>query len=275
MSMLVTLIIGSRLFLAPPISAAMPKSSLVQGEAASGVPTMKDLAETVQTYLASLGSPTVSSNNASVSTLPSSGIGSGTSSPTPTTTKPSTPTTPSGSSAPKTSSNSSSSPSSSTHSGSTTGSGGSTSTSPSSSLGRTTNSGVSSAELAAAKQMFTLINQARVSGGQGALSNNAALNTLAQERAQAMITDNYFNEDSPVYGLPIQMETAAGISAESLGAENIAEAPTITEAFALLMASPPHKANIMAAYFTQVGIGAAYSPSTGWVVSELFAGPSL
>ena len=89
-----------------------------------------------------------------------------------------------------------------------------------------------------------------------------------------MIRDHYFSEDSPVYGWPIQMETKAGINAQSLGAENIAEAPTISQAFALLMASPPHKANIMASYFTQAGIGAAYSPSTGWVVSELFAGPS-
>jgi uncharacterized protein YkwD len=122
--------------------------------------------------------------------------------------------------------------------------------------------------------MLGLLNQARVSGGDTALTNNSALSQLAQERAQAMITDNYFSEDSPVYGLPIQMEEAAGIQAESLGAENIAEAPTISEAFELLMASPPHKANIMASYFTQVGIGSAYSPSTGWVVSELFAGPS-
>ena len=147
-------------------------------------------------------------------------------------------------------------------------------TSSTTSSGGSSSSNLSASDTAASNQMLASINQARVAAGESALGANQALAQLAQERAQAMITNNYFSENSPVYGLPIQMESQAGIKAESLGAENIAEAPTISEAFALLMASPPHKANIMASYFTQVGIGAAYSPSTGWVVSELFAGPS-
>lgn len=123
--------------------------------------------------------------------------------------------------------------------------------------------------------MLTLLNQARTQAGMNPLTVNPQLAALAQKRAQAMITDGYFSEDSPVYGWPIQMEQAAGIQAQSLGAENIAEAPSITMASLLLMASPPHRANILTSYFTQVGIGAAYAPTTGWVVSELFAGPSL
>jgi uncharacterized protein YkwD len=132
----------------------------------------------------------------------------------------------------------------------------------------------STSDAAARHEMLTLLNQARTEAGLAPLALNSQLASLAQSRAQAMITDGYFSEDSPVYGWPIQMEQAAGIQAQSLGAENIAEAPSIPMASALLMASPPHRANILTPYFSQVGIGAAYSPGTGWIVSELFAGPS-
>jgi len=263
MSMLITLIIGSKLCLTPLSSAAIPLSPADVSQEVSSVVTMENLADTIHAYLAATGNTKLP--GASLAKSPMVPSNPSTSSPTPATTSTSDTT-----SSPAPSPNSGqSSPNS---AGSSTSATSEPSTPPPSAGGTSANA--SSADLAAAQQMLSLINQARVSGGQAAMTNSSDLAQLAQERADAMITDGYFSEDSPVYGLPIQMETAAGIDDESMGAENIAEAPTIAEAFALLMASPPHEANIMAAYFTQAGIGAAYSPTTGWVVSELFAGPT-
>lgn len=122
-------------------------------------------------------------------------------------------------------------------------------------------------------EMVTLINQARAKAGLSPYSVNSTLMHLAQERAQAMVSDHYFSHNSPVYGLPLQMEQAAGIRAQGMGAENIAEAGSVSQAFSLLMASPGHRANILNSFETQVGVGVAQLPN-GVAVSQLFIGPS-
>jgi uncharacterized protein YkwD len=120
--------------------------------------------------------------------------------------------------------------------------------------------------------MIDLINQARMADGLAPYAINATLMTLAQERAEALATGP-FTSDLPTYGWPAQMEEAAGIQASGLGAENIAEAGSVSQAFALLMASAPHRANILNPYETQVGVGVAPWGS-GVAISELFIGPN-
>lgn len=105
---------------------------------------------------------------------------------------------------------------------------------------------------------------------------NSQLATLAQERATAMAQDHYYSHDSPVYGGPYQMEQKAGIHAKWMGAENIAEASSVSKANAEFMASPPHRANILDPNETQIGIGIAALPNMpGYIViRELFLGSS-
>ena len=124
-----------------------------------------------------------------------------------------------------------------------------------------------------AATLIQLINQARTQHGLAPYTVNPLLMHLAQIRAQALATDGVFTSDLPQLGWPIQMEQAAGISAQGMGAENIAEAATVTAAFQLLMASPPHRSNILNPYETQVGVGVA-PLSNGVAVSQLFIGPS-
>lgn len=120
--------------------------------------------------------------------------------------------------------------------------------------------------------MIALINQARVKAALSPYTVNAKLMTLAQERAKALAMGP-FTSDMPLYGWPAQMEQSAGIRAQGLGAENIAEAGSVHQAFDLLMASAPHRANILNPYATQIGVGVS-SWRSGVAISELFIGPN-
>lgn len=145
---------------------------------------------------------------------------------------------------------------------------------PSSTAGATgTVVGQSATSGPAGDTLIQLINQARTQHGLVPYTVNTTLMHLAQIRAQALATDGVFTSDLPQLGWPIQMEQAAGISAQGMGAENIAEASSLTAAFPLLMASPPHRSNILNPYETQVGVGVAQL-SNGVAVSELFIGPN-
>lgn len=122
--------------------------------------------------------------------------------------------------------------------------------------------------------MIDLMNQARTKGGAGTLQVNAALQSLALKKAEDIVRLGYWSDTSPDLGTPMQMEQAAGFEAQAMGAENIAEAANVSQAFVLLEASPPHWANIMDTAFTQVGV--AVIPITGGVlVEELFSGPTI
>ncbi|MCY0900409.1 MAG: CAP domain-containing protein [Firmicutes bacterium] len=146
---------------------------------------------------------------------------------------------------------------------------------PSSPLGAASPSNsVNNQNMAAlANEMIQLINQAREQNGLQPYTVNPTLMALAQKRAEAL-ANGPFTSDLPPYGWPIQMELAAGINAQGMGAENIAEAQSVQQAFALLMADPPHRANILNPYETQIGVGVAPWGS-GIAISELFIGPNL
>ena len=120
--------------------------------------------------------------------------------------------------------------------------------------------------------MINLINQARQQAGLKPYTINNTLMQLAGERAVAL-ANGPFTSDMAGYGWPVQMEQAAGIQAQGMGAENIAEAGSVSQAFAMLMASPPHRSNILNPYETQIGVGVAPWGS-GVAISELFIGPN-
>lgn len=127
--------------------------------------------------------------------------------------------------------------------------------------------------LQAAYQMIALINQARVTQNLAPYTVNPTLMKIAEERATALANGGVFTHDLPGLGLPLQMEQAAGINASGMGAENIAEASTVSQAFQMLMASREHRSNILNPYETQIGVGVASLPN-GLAISELFVGPN-
>lgn len=125
-----------------------------------------------------------------------------------------------------------------------------------------------------AEAFLSLVNQARQQAGLGSLADSPVLDQLALAKAQDMLTYDYVAHYSPRLGWPTDQENAAGFEAQSMGAENIAEAGSIQRAMIDLMSDAGHKANLLYPAFTQTGI--AVLPVTGGVlVEELFAGPSL
>ncbi len=122
--------------------------------------------------------------------------------------------------------------------------------------------------------MVALINQARTSAGLPPYTVNPILTQIAMERAAVLASSGQFTHDLPGLGYPLAMEQAAGLNAAGMGAENIAEAGSVAQAFWLLMASPAHRSNILNPYETQVGVGVALLPN-GVAVSQLFAGPNF
>jgi uncharacterized protein YkwD len=121
-------------------------------------------------------------------------------------------------------------------------------------------------------RLVALMNAARAAAGLGPLAVNPALETLAQEKAADMVRLGYVGHVSPDLGLPIQMEMRAGYLAWGMGAEDIAEAGSVLQAFAMFRASPTHWANIVDPALTQVGVAVVPVPY-GVLVEILFSGP--
>lgn len=117
-------------------------------------------------------------------------------------------------------------------------------------------------------QLVELINQERIAQGLKPLSVHPGLMELAQKKSQEMKDKNYFSHTSPTSGSFFSMVANAGIKYKSVG-ENLAQARNVKTAHILLMASQPHKENILRAGFTHVGVGVV-STQYGVIVTELF-----
>lgn len=105
------------------------------------------------------------------------------------------------------------------------------------------------------EQVAALVNEVRAENGLGALKLNSDLSDVARAKSQDMHDNNYFAHESPTYGSPFEMMTAFGISYRTAG-ENIAMGYRTPQAVMdAWMNSPGHRANILNASFTQIGVG--------------------
>lgn len=107
-----------------------------------------------------------------------------------------------------------------------------------------------------AAQVVALVNKERVAAGLQALDTaNATLTKMALDKAKDIYNNNYFDHNSPTYGSPFDMMKQYGISYRYAG-ENIAKGQrTPQEVVTAWMNSPGHKANILNANFTTIGVG--------------------
>lgn len=122
------------------------------------------------------------------------------------------------------------------------------------------------------QQLLGLVNEQRAANKLSAYTVNLKLSYLARLRAQEMANDQTLTHFSPTYGTPPQMEEAAGISGNPMGAENICEGPSVSVDNTALFNSPPHRANLLDPQETQIGLGVAQSSNGIVWVSELFLG---
>ena len=117
------------------------------------------------------------------------------------------------------------------------------------------------------QQVIVLVNEIRRNNGLTPLKPNWELSRVARYKSQDMYDNRYFSHTSPVYGSPFQMMKNFGISYRS-AAENIAKGQrTPQEVVNAWMNSSGHRANILNASYTQIGVGYV---STGNYWTQMF-----
>ena len=100
-----------------------------------------------------------------------------------------------------------------------------------------------------------LVNEIRAENGLKALTYDWELSRVARYKSQDMKDNGYFSHTSPVYGTPFQMIKNFGISYRSAG-ENIAKGYSTPQAVVNgWMNSSGHRANILNANYTHIGVG--------------------
>lgn len=105
------------------------------------------------------------------------------------------------------------------------------------------------------QQVIDLINEIRIKNGLSPLTENTALSRCAKAKSQDMHDKRYFSHQSPTYGSPFDMMKQFGITYRTAG-ENIAMGQSTPQAVVnAWMNSKGHRANILNASFTQIGMG--------------------
>ena len=105
------------------------------------------------------------------------------------------------------------------------------------------------------EQVVSLVNKERAKEGLAPLSMDWELARVAKYKSQDMNDKNYFSHTSPTYGSPFDMMKNFGISYNAAG-ENIAKGQTsAAQVMEAWMNSSGHRANIMDAKFTHIGVG--------------------
>ena len=119
------------------------------------------------------------------------------------------------------------------------------------------------------REVVRLVNQERAAQGLKALKTNWELSRVARYKSQDMCDRGYFSHTSPTYGSPFTMIRNFGISYRTAG-ENIAKGYATPQAVVRgWMNSDGHRANILNASFTEIGVGYVAS---GHYWTQMFIG---
>lgn len=123
------------------------------------------------------------------------------------------------------------------------------------------------------QQVVELVNKERVNRGLAPLKHNAELSRVARFKSQDMIDKKYFSHQSPTYGSPFEMMEKFGLRFSAAG-ENIAYGQrTAQEVVNTWMNSPGHRANILSAAYTHIGVGVAKMANGTLYWTQMFMKP--
>lgn len=104
-------------------------------------------------------------------------------------------------------------------------------------------------------EVIRLVNNVRAANGLKPLTENWELSRVARYKSEDMAARRYFDHTSPAYGSPFEMMRAFGINFRTAG-ENIAYGQRTPAAVVdAWMNSSGHRANILNASYTQIGVG--------------------
>lgn len=105
------------------------------------------------------------------------------------------------------------------------------------------------------QEVVRLVNAERAKNGLQPLTEDWQLSRVARYKSQDMADRRYFSHTSPTYGSPFDMMRAFGLSYRTAG-ENIAYGQrTPQQVVTAWMNSSGHRANILNASFTRIGVG--------------------
>lgn len=111
------------------------------------------------------------------------------------------------------------------------------------------------------QEVIRLVNAERAKYGLSALTEDWELSRVARIKSQDMHDRRYFDHTSPTYGSPFDMMRAFGIRYRTAG-ENIAMGyATPAAVVRAWMNSAGHRANILNASYTKIGVGYVASGS--------------
>ncbi len=128
---------------------------------------------------------------------------------------------------------------------------------------------VADAVLSCEAEVVRLVNALRAEKGLQPLTANWELSRVARYKSEDMVRSGYFSHTSPTYGTPFQMMKSFGISYRTAG-ENIAYGQrTPAAVMEAWMNSSGHRANILSASYTQIGVGYCAS---GHYWTQMFIG---
>ena len=126
-----------------------------------------------------------------------------------------------------------------------------------------------SSVLAFENEVIRLVNEQRSKNGLKPLTANWELSRVARYKSQDMVDNRYFSHTSPTYGTPFQMIRVFGLTYRTAG-ENIAYGQRTPQIVVnAWMNSSGHRANILNASYTQIGVGYV---SSGHYWTQMFIG---
>lgn len=120
------------------------------------------------------------------------------------------------------------------------------------------------------QEILKLVNAERSKAGVEPLTLNWELSRVAKFKSEDMRDNNYFSHTSPTYGSPFNMIKNFGISYSAAGENIAAGQKTADEVMKAWMNSSGHKANILSANYTQLGVGKATGGSYGTYWTQMF-----
>jgi uncharacterized protein YkwD len=106
-------------------------------------------------------------------------------------------------------------------------------------------------------RVLSLLNDARREAGLAPLAGDPELGAVARAHTEDMIDQRFFGHVSPSTGKVDTRLQRAGVVV-SLSGENVAQADTADDVHRVLMESPAHRANMLGAKFTHVGVGVGF-----------------
>lgn len=124
-----------------------------------------------------------------------------------------------------------------------------------------------------ATALLEKMNAARSEAGLPALERDATLDDVALARARNLVENGYFDHYSPEGESAFSELGARGVryrlAGENLARNNYIESRTVQAAYDGLMASPGHRANILEAGFSQVGVAVVQNGKI-WIYVTVF-----